>query len=115
MKSNIYPFVFDPYKVFSITKSSKLNKILDSESEADEDVPEAISAEKLEELKQTLPETFAPGDLGWARIGVAPYWPCTVTRDPDENLHSNVSIRGRKPHREYHVQVPILPKVTNIC
>jgi histone-lysine N-methyltransferase NSD3 len=48
---------------------------------------------------------FNPGDLAWARLGVAPYWPCTITLDPDQKIHSNVSLRGKKPHREYHVQV----------
>ena len=71
----------------------------------EEDEEEVVSKERMEELKKTLPSMFNPGDLAWARLGVAPYWPCTITLDPDQKIHSNVSLRGKKPHREYHVQV----------
>jgi hypothetical protein len=85
--------------------SNKINKLLDQDSEAEEDAEQILSKEKIEELKKTLPETFQAGDLAWARLGVAPYWPCTITQDPDQPIHSNVSMRGKKAHREYHVQV----------
>ena len=71
----------------------------------EDDEEEVVSKERMEELKKTLPSMFNPGDLAWARLGVAPYWPCTITLDPDQKIHSNVSLRGKKPHREYHVQV----------
>ena len=87
--------------------ANKINKILDQDSEAEEteDSDQVLSKEKIEELKKTLPEKFQAGDLAWARLGVAPYWPCTITQDPDQSIHSNVSMRGKKAHREYHVQV----------
>jgi len=93
---------------FVVTSTKKLNKSADSESEADEE-DRVLSKEKIEELKQSLPETFLPGDLAWARLGVAPYWPCTITLDPVQEIHSNVSMKGKKAHREYHVQVGIHP------
>lgn len=89
---------------FIVTNTKKLNKSVDSESEAEEE-DRVLSQEKIKELKQSLPETFLPGDLAWARLGVAPYWPCTITLDPDQEIHSNVSMKGKKAHREYHVQV----------
>jgi hypothetical protein len=27
-----------------------------------------------------------PGDLAWANINGFPYWPCTLTKDPDEHV-----------------------------
>ena len=89
---------------FITLPTKKLNKTVDSETETEEE-DRVLSKEKIEELMKTLPETFLPGDLAWARLGVAPYWPCTITLDPDQEIHSNVSMKGKKAHREYHVQV----------
>ena len=81
----------------------------------EEDEEEVVSKERMEELKKTLPSMFNPGDLAWARLGVAPYWPCTITLDPDQKIHSNVSLRGKKPHREYHVQVNWINSLIENC
>ena len=88
-----------------ITAPSKINKILDLDSETEDEEEKALTNERIEELKKSLPDPFVPGDLAWARIGVAPYWPCTVTEDPDLLIHTNVVVKGKKVNREYHVQV----------
>ena len=92
-------------KLQNVVTSFKGIKNLDSEIDTENDEETVLSKEKLEEYAKTLPVMFEAGDLAWARIGVAPFWPCTITRDPDEKIHSTVSMKGKRAVREYHVQV----------
>ncbi|KAJ8263538.1 hypothetical protein COCON_G00159950, partial [Conger conger] len=41
------------------------------------------------------------GDLVWAKVGTYPWWPCMVSCDPQQSVHTRINTRG---HREYHVQ-----------
>ena len=41
-----------------------------------------------EGLTTELNCTFSAGELAWARVGTAPFWPCTFTYDPDLKIHS---------------------------
>lgn len=43
-----------------------------------------------------------PGDLAWARLGSAPFWPCIVTCNVEPKMTSRVEKSGDK---EYLVQV----------
>ena len=47
------------------------------QGEDDEDTRSEVSADE-----ESLPSTFSLGDLAWARVGQAPYWPCVITLDP---------------------------------
>ena len=67
------------------------NKI---ESEEDEIVGMNTSNELLNgevDLDSEFPCKYSAGELSWARVGTAPFWPCTFTHDPDLKIHSYVS------------------------
>ena len=60
-----------------------------------------------EEDETKCPVVQRPGQLTWARVGLAPYWPCAVTPDPD--LHIWTMAQKAKNNtdkwtRQYHVQ-----------
>ena len=42
-------------------------------------------------LEIELPCKYVAGELAWARVGTAPFWPCTFTYDPDLKIHSYIS------------------------
>ena len=44
-----------------------------------------------EDLESELPCKYSVGELAWARVGTAPFWPCTYTYDPDLKIHSYIS------------------------
>lgn len=44
-----------------------------------------------EDLESELPCKYSVGELAWARVGTAPFWPCTFTYDPDLKIHSYIS------------------------
>ena len=57
--------------------------------------------------EDSLPSTFSLGDLAWARVGKASYWPCVISIDPDTSKHTHVKMQRRNTgslKREYHVQ-----------
>ena len=47
-------------------------------------------------------EIMKPGDLAWARLGSAPFWPCIIARDLDFKKDSNST---HDTGKEYLVQV----------
>ena len=72
------------------------------EDEDDIDTRSEISADE-----ESLPSTFSLGELAWARIGTAPYWPCCITYDPDDKekyTHVKMMQKSKSLKREYHVQ-----------
>ncbi|XP_078421729.1 histone-lysine N-methyltransferase NSD3 isoform X2 [Cetorhinus maximus] len=51
---------------------------------------------------QTVVSTYYQiGDLVWAKVGTYPWWPCMVSCDPLQQVHTKINTRGA---REYHVQ-----------
>lgn len=46
------------------------------------------------------------GDLAWARVGGHPYWPCVIAVDPEQNIFTKTSVKGRSAivQRHLHVQ-----------
>lgn len=46
------------------------------------------------------------GDLAWARVGGHPYWPCVIAVDPELNIFTKTSVKGRNAivQRHLHVQ-----------
>ena len=68
--------------------------------EDDDDTRSEVSADE-----ESLPSTFALGDLAWARVGQAPYWPCVITLDPiSKDKYTKVWDRKGSFRREYHLQ-----------
>ena len=62
--------------------------------------------EKLREFDASSPCEFPSGQMVWARVGGAPFWPSVVVADPDLLLSTRVSAKGSGFAREYHVQGP---------
>ena len=69
--------------------------------EDEEDTRSEVSADE-----ESLPSTFSLGDLAWARVGQAPYWPCVITIDPDSKDKYTKVIKRHKAgfRRDYHLQ-----------
>ena len=65
-----------------------------------EDTRSEISADE-----EALPSTFDLGNLAWARVGNAPYWPCLITNDPSspKEKFTHVKLHKKILKREYHV------------
>ena len=55
------------------------------------DVEESDEMDKQENLNADLPCKYSVGELAWARVGTAPFWPCTFTYDPDLKIHSYIT------------------------
>ena len=77
----------------------------DEEMECSEQQEITLAAPADESL---CPVDHRPGDLLWGRIGLAPYWPCCVTPDPDLHIWT-MAQKGKggnadKYTRQYHVQ-----------
>ena len=66
----------------------------------DEDTRSEVSADE-----ESLPSTFNLGNLAWARVGSAPYWPCLITNDPSDpkEKFTHVKLHKKLLRREYHV------------
>lgn len=63
------------------------------------------NASEVSADEESLPSTFDLGDLAWARIGSAPYWPCIITHDPNDKYTCvKMNNRRKELRREYHVQ-----------
>ena len=43
------------------------------------------------DFESEFPCKYSVGELAWARVGTAPFWPCTFTHDPDLKIHSYIS------------------------
>ena len=61
-------------------------------------------------LENELPCKYVAGELAWARVGTAPFWPCTFTYDPDLKIHSYISkIQQTGPiraQRQVNLEIP---------
>ena len=66
----------------------------------EEDTRSEVSADE-----ESLPSTFNLGNLAWARVGSAPYWPCLITNDPSASKEkfTHVKLHKKILRREYHV------------
>ena len=77
--------------------------------------PKTVDPELNPEIKDNVPvknvvakpskssfDIMEPGDLAWARLGTAPFWPCIITRDLD--LHRERDLPS-ETSREFRVQV----------
>ena len=72
----------------------QLTSAIKMESEEEEIVGNNAGGQLLngdEEFESELPCKYLVGELAWARIGTAPFWPCTFTYDPDLKIHSYIS------------------------
>ena len=52
---------------------------------------ETDESDKKENLDVDLPCKYSVGELAWARVGTAPFWPCTFTYDPDLRIYSYIT------------------------
>merc|ERR1711953_954547 len=57
--------------------ASEVQQLAEALVEDEEDTRSEISADD-----EALPSTFNLGNLAWARVGNAPYWPCLISNDP---------------------------------
>ena len=77
--------------------------------------PNKIIPQSNSEIKENIPvknvvakpskssfDIMEPGDLAWARLGTAPFWPCIITRDLD--FHRDRDLPS-ETSREFRVQV----------
>ena len=71
----------------------------------EEDDSEEVDG-KMREFDASSPCEFPSGQMVWARVGGAPFWPSVVVADPDLLLSTRVSAKGSGFAREYHVQGP---------
>ena len=71
-------------------RQSLAESLMDAEDQIDESKVEA---------------THELGELVWARVGSAPYWPSIICHDPTDNKFTNVKIHKRSGLiRSFHVQ-----------
>uniref|UniRef100_A0A8C7HBB1 Histone-lysine N-methyltransferase, H3 lysine-36 specific n=1 Tax=Oncorhynchus kisutch TaxID=8019 RepID=A0A8C7HBB1_ONCKI len=55
--------------------------------------------------KKPLPVVqYLEGDLVWAKFNRRPWWPCRVTIDPLERIHTRMKVPSRRPCRMYYVE-----------
>uniref|UniRef100_A0A673ZJL8 Histone-lysine N-methyltransferase, H3 lysine-36 specific n=2 Tax=Salmo trutta TaxID=8032 RepID=A0A673ZJL8_SALTR len=55
--------------------------------------------------KKPLPAVqYLEGDLVWAKFNRRPWWPCRVTIDPLEGIHTHMKVPSRRPCRMYYVE-----------
>ncbi|XP_064829204.1 LOW QUALITY PROTEIN: histone-lysine N-methyltransferase NSD2-like [Oncorhynchus masou masou] len=55
--------------------------------------------------KKPLPVVqYLEGDLVWAKFNRRPWWPCRVTIDPLERIHTRMKVPSRRPCRVYYVE-----------
>ncbi|XP_024239182.2 histone-lysine N-methyltransferase, H3 lysine-36 specific [Oncorhynchus tshawytscha] len=55
--------------------------------------------------KKPLPAVqYLEGDLVWAKFNRRPWWPCRVTIDPLEGIHTRMKVPSRRPCRMYYVE-----------
>ena len=55
------------------------------------DAEESDEMDRKENINADLPCKYSVGELAWARVGTAPFWPCTFTYDPDLKIHSYIT------------------------
>ena len=90
-------------------KELKKRKTAPAESDEQMDSSEQQEISLAAPADESLcPVDYRPGDLLWGRIGLAPYWPCCVTPDPDLHIWT-MAQKGKggnadKYTRQYHVQ-----------
>ena len=58
----------------------------------------------MREFDASSPCEFESGQMVWARVGGAPFWPSVIVADPDLLLSTRVAAKGSSLSREYHVQ-----------
>ena len=61
--------------------------------------------EETEADSDDVPCAYSVGQLAWARVGNAPFWPCTFTYDPDLKIHSYITRTGGSEEVRCHRQV----------
>ncbi|XP_041845718.1 histone-lysine N-methyltransferase, H3 lysine-36 specific [Melanotaenia boesemani] len=56
--------------------------------------------------KKKLPSAvkFLEGDLVWAKFNRRPWWPCQVTCDPDQGIHTKMKVPSPRPCRMYYLE-----------
>ena len=80
--------------------TSEVQQLAEALVEDEEDTRSEISADE-----EALPSTFNLGNLAWARVGNAPYWPCLISNDPSspQDKFTHVKLHKKILKREYHV------------
>uniref|UniRef100_A0A673BEQ7 PWWP domain-containing protein n=1 Tax=Sphaeramia orbicularis TaxID=375764 RepID=A0A673BEQ7_9TELE len=51
-----------------------------------------------------LPFKYLEGDLVWAKFNRRPWWPCQITCDPKQGIHSKMKVPSPRPCRMYFLQ-----------
>uniref|UniRef100_A0A8C5N708 Histone-lysine N-methyltransferase, H3 lysine-36 specific n=1 Tax=Gouania willdenowi TaxID=441366 RepID=A0A8C5N708_GOUWI len=55
--------------------------------------------------KKPLPAVkYMEGDLVWAKFNRRPWWPCQVTCDPDQGVHTKIKVPSPRPCRVYFLE-----------
>ena len=80
--------------------ASEVQQLAEALVEDEEDTRSEISADD-----EALPSTFNLGNLAWARVGNAPYWPCLISNDPSspKEKFTHVKLHKKILKREFHV------------
>lgn len=73
---------------------------MEGEEEIVENINSKVHVVDGEDLENEIPCNYLAGELAWARVGTAPFWPCTITYDPDLKIHSYVSKVQQSGHRQ---------------
>ena len=73
---------------------------MEGEEEIVENINSKVHVVDGEDLENEIPCSYLAGELAWARVGTAPFWPCTITYDPDLKIHSYVSKVQQSGHRQ---------------
>ena len=72
------------------------------EEEIVENSDSKSNAFDADDLGNELSCKYLAGELAWARVGTAPFWPCTLTYDPDLTIHSYISkLQQNGPFRSH--------------
>uniref|UniRef100_A0A1A7WSJ4 Histone-lysine N-methyltransferase, H3 lysine-36 specific n=1 Tax=Iconisemion striatum TaxID=60296 RepID=A0A1A7WSJ4_9TELE len=56
--------------------------------------------------KKKLPPAvkFTDGDFVWAKFNRRPWWPCRITCDPDQGVHTKMKVPSSRPCRLYFLE-----------
>uniref|UniRef100_A0A669C3N7 Histone-lysine N-methyltransferase, H3 lysine-36 specific n=1 Tax=Oreochromis niloticus TaxID=8128 RepID=A0A669C3N7_ORENI len=64
-----------------------------------------LMSKTISELNPTLsPMKYLEGDLVWAKFNRRPWWPCQVTSDPDQGIHTKMKVPSPRPCRMYFLE-----------
>uniref|UniRef100_A0A1A8U6X3 Histone-lysine N-methyltransferase, H3 lysine-36 specific n=1 Tax=Nothobranchius furzeri TaxID=105023 RepID=A0A1A8U6X3_NOTFU len=97
---------------------------LDEESDSDAELTSAVDPgltspaltnSNSNSPKKKLPPAvkFMDGDFVWAKFNRRPWWPCRITCDPDQGVHTKMKVPSSRPCRMYFLET--MGEVAEFC